>query len=232
LTTAVLSLNIQTGFIVHNVGEIMDRNLLQTTGIAALATAVLVAVLFALVDRPVDQAAHALQGGAWFRAGEIISLIADHDWYNLWLLAGFITCGALILGRGPTPGLRALIYVCVAVTIAMFVGETLKWIFGRYRPVMLFEHALYGFSWFAWAENQHSFPSGHTMRIFSFMTALSLVWPKIRAPLLAVAGLVGIARVVVTRHYPSDVVAGAFVGIFCALWVWRIVQVKGGNRAA
>ena len=209
----------------------MDRNLLKTTGMAALGTAILLAVFFVFFDQPVDKAAHALKGGAWFRAGTTISLIADHDWYNLWLLAGFIVGGALILGRGPTPGLRALIYVCVSVSIAMIIGETLKWIFGRYRPVMLFEHSVYGFSWFAVKENLHSFPSGHTMRIFSTMTALSLVWPKFRVPFLTVAGLVGVSRVMVTRHYPSDVLAGAFVGIFCALWVWRIMQIKGDNRA-
>jgi membrane-associated phospholipid phosphatase len=192
----------------------MDRRLLRITGWSALATALLVAIFFLWLDRPIDSLARELRGEAWFAVAQVISLAADHDWFNVWLFLGLAGGGVLALGRGLTPGARALLLVCVAVTVTMMLGETLKWCFGRYRPVMLFDHGLYGFSWFASKGSMHSFPSGHTFRIFSAMTALALVWPRARAPLLGL----------VTCHYPSDIIAGAFLGIFCALWVWSIAR--------
>lgn len=202
----------------------MDRRLLKITGWSALGTVVSVMVFFLFLDRPIDTLAHGLRGGTLFAVAQTISLAADHDWFNVWLLFGLLGGGVLALGRGLTPGVRALLLVCVTVALTMFLGETLKWFFGRYRPVMYFDHGLYGFSWFASKGNMHSFPSGHTFRIFSTMTALALVWPRARVPLLGFAVLVGISRVLVTRHYPSDIIAGAFVGIFCALWVWSIIR--------
>jgi membrane-associated phospholipid phosphatase len=126
-----------------------------------------------------------------------------------------------------SPALKLVIYCCVAVTIAMLMGETLKWFFGRHRP-MLLTQGLYGFSFLADESSKHSFPSGHTFRIFSAVTALSLVRPRARIWLFALACAVGISRVLVHRHYPSDIVAGAFVGIFCSLWVWRLMQGNAG----
>ncbi|MBU4574192.1 MAG: phosphatase PAP2 family protein, partial [Desulfarculus sp.] len=182
----------------------------------------LVAVFFLFLDRPIATLAHGLRGGALLALAQFISLVADHDWFNVWLCVGLLTGGALALGRGLTPGVRALLFVCVAVALTMMLGDTLKWCLGRYRPVMHFDHDLYGFSWFAAKGKMHSFPSGHTFRIFSAMTALALVWPRARVLLLGFAVLVGVSRVVVTCHYPSDIIAGAFVGVFCALWVGSI----------
>ena len=202
----------------------MDRDLLKRTIWTGLACAALIAALFLWVDRPVDHAARQLEGGFWFQAATLLSLFANHDFFNVLLFLCFIYAGVGALSRGLTPGTRLMLYCCLAVCVTMLLGETLKWIMGRYRPVMLFEHHLYGFSFFASEGNLHSFPSGHTFRIFSAMTALFLVFPKARLWFFGLAGLVGISRVLVTRHFPGDVVAGAFLGVFCALWVWRIMQ--------
>jgi membrane-associated phospholipid phosphatase len=202
----------------------MDHRLLKITGITGLAVAVMVAVLFLFVDRHVSMWARHLGNGVVFDIAQTTSLVGNHTLYNVLLTLGFIIGGILALNRGLTPGVRVLLYVCVAVTTVMLVGETLKWFFGRFRPILYIEHGLYGFSWFAFEGDMHSFPSGHTFRVFSAMTALGVVVPRWRVPLLTLAVLVGISRVVVTRHYPSDVLAGAFVGIFGALWIWRIMM--------
>jgi membrane-associated phospholipid phosphatase len=204
----------------------MDHRLFKITGITGLAVAIVTAVLFLFVDRHISMSARDLGSTLFFHIAQLMSLVGNHTLYNVLLTLGFIIGGILALDRGLTPGVRALLYVCVAVTTVMLVGETLKWFFGRYRPIMLFEHGLYGFSWFASGGDMHSFPSGHTFRIFSAMTALGLVVPRWRVALLTLAVLVGVSRVLVTRHYPSDVLAGAFVGIFGALWIWRIMRLE------
>ncbi|RJX36166.1 MAG: phosphatase PAP2 family protein [Desulfarculus sp.] len=208
----------------------MDRGLLKTTALAALSTAAAICLLYFFADRAVDLAAHTLKDSAWYAAGKSLSLLADHHLFNVLLFAGFVWAGGAALGRGLSPRVRGILYCCLAVAVAMIVGDFLKWCFGRFRPELLFTQGQYGFSFFADNYNQHSFPSGHTLRIFSAATALSLLWPRARLPLLTLAGLVGVSRVVVTKHFPSDVLAGAFVGLFCALWAWRIMRGDGVDK--
>ena len=58
-----------------------------------------------------------------------------------------------------------------------------------------------------------SFPSGDSTTTFAIATVLGLMFPRLRVPLLIVAVIVAIARVLVGSHYPSDVCAGAMLGL-------------------
>lgn len=59
----------------------------------------------------------------------------------------------------------------------------------------------------------YSFPSGHTASAFAFATGVGLEMPSLLLPLLLSAGAVGCSRVYVRVHYPSDVIAGALLGV-------------------
>ena len=113
-----------------------------------------------------------------------------------------------------------MLYICISVSIAIIIGDGLKFILGRYRPVMLFENNLYGLTLFSteWALN--SSPSGHTLRAFALMTALSLLYRKFAVVFISIAVLIGLSRVVVTDHYPSDVLFGAFIGVITSVWTY------------
>jgi len=104
----------------------MDHRLLKITGITGLAVAVMVAVLFLFVDRHVSMWARHLGNGVVFDIAQTTSLVGNHTLYNVLLTLGFIIGGILALNRGLTPGVRVLLYVCVAVTTVMLVGETLE----------------------------------------------------------------------------------------------------------
>ena len=65
----------------------------------------------------------------------------------------------------------------------------------------------------------YSFPSGHTATSVAAAVALSSMWPAGRVAWWAIAALTAYSRVYLGHHYPSDVVAGAGVGILVALWV-------------
>jgi membrane-associated phospholipid phosphatase len=61
----------------------------------------------------------------------------------------------------------------------------------------------------------NSFPSGHTMAAFGIYTFLACWFrhrPLIQGLLLLLAIGVGISRIYLLNHFPSDVCAGAFVG--------------------
>ena len=65
------------------------------------------------------------------------------------------------------------------------------------------------------------FPSGHTSIAFSMATVLGYQYPKWRIPLYIGAGLVGLSRIYLGRHYASDVLMGAAVGTISGSVVWR-----------
>ena len=64
-----------------------------------------------------------------------------------------------------------------------------------------------------------SFPSGHTTTSFALAIALTFRWPKLGPFVLPLAALIGLSRIVVGAHYPTDVAAGALLGSAAALGV-------------
>jgi undecaprenyl-diphosphatase len=58
-----------------------------------------------------------------------------------------------------------------------------------------------------------SFPSGHTLHAFAFAALLSGLHPALAPWLWSFAVLVALSRVVLGLHFPSDVAAGAVLGI-------------------
>jgi undecaprenyl-diphosphatase len=61
-----------------------------------------------------------------------------------------------------------------------------------------------------------SFPSGHTLHAAAFLTIFASYFPWAGAALLPFVILVALSRVTLGLHYPSDVAAGAAIGVLVA----------------
>ncbi|WP_319581774.1 phosphatase PAP2 family protein [uncultured Pseudodesulfovibrio sp.] len=200
------------------------RTTLRRTGWIALAVVALIAVCYLFVDRPVAEAALTLRDTAWHTVAKALSQTANHLFFNVLVAAGLIIGSVDGLINGLTNRSRSLLYLCLTVASAMLIGDVFKEFFGRARPPLLFTKDVYGFFPLTGGDMHSSFPSGHTLRIFSSMTALGLILPRLRVPVLTLAGVVGVSRVLALRHYPSDVLFGAFIGVTVALWGWSLLH--------
>jgi undecaprenyl-diphosphatase len=68
----------------------------------------------------------------------------------------------------------------------------------------------------------YSFPSNHAANTFAIATFLGACYPAAWFSLTLFAFIGAYSRVYVGVHYPSDVLAGALIGIFFGLFFWRI----------
>src|SRR5258706_132701 len=117
-------------------------------------------------------------------------------------------------------------YVSIAVGLPGLVGTVVKRWIGRVRPSAA---GPFAYEPLSWRPDYASFPSGHATTAFAALVAFGAVFPRARPVLWVYALLIAASRVVVSAHYPSDVIAGAAFGAFGALWVrdWFAVRRLG-----
>ena len=120
----------------------------------------------------------------------------------------------LLLGLG-----TRLQFLFCAVAVSNLVTEVLKYSIGRGRPFVGGEANAFHFSHFAGNPAYYSFPSGHATTAFALAFAVSVVWPQTRIAMAVYALVIAATRLVLLAHHPSDVVAGALIGIIGAVFV-------------
>ena len=110
-------------------------------------------------------------------------------------------------------------FIFFAVAVSNLVTEVLKYCIGRGRPFVGGEGNVFHFSHFAGSPAYYSFPSGHATTAFALAMAVSAVWPQARVAMAIYALIIATSRLVLLAHHPSDVVAGAMVGIVGTVFV-------------
>jgi undecaprenyl-diphosphatase len=146
--------------------------------------------------------------------------------YVLWSLAAILLLIALLFPRARGTARSVLIgfgarilFIFFAVLLPVLAGEIVKDVVGRGRPFVGGQANAFNFSHFAGTEAYASFPSGHATTAFALAFAVSAVWPHLRSMMLIYAVIIGATRLVLLAHHPSDVVAGALLGVIGAMLV-------------
>jgi undecaprenyl-diphosphatase len=191
-----------------------------------LVHGVTAAVTIALAMILVDQRAYQFASGLPLWLVDGFYAITDFG-RSGWILVptgGLILVIALLASPAldhMTRGVLAMLvvrigFIFIAVGLpGLLVTIVKRWI-GRVRPSA---RGPFAYEPFSWRPEYASLPSGHTTTAFAALVAIGAIFPRARAFLWGYALLIALSRIVVTAHYSSDVIAGAAVGAFGALWV-------------
>jgi len=125
---------------------------------------------------------------------------------------GWGAIGAALLMFGGSRGARHVLVGGIAVALAQVVYNVAKRLLVRNRPCDSFSLSYLPVR----MPDAFSFPSGHTTTAFTVAIIIghfsSLLWPLA----LLLATLVGLSRLALGAHFPSDVMAGMILGCLCA----------------
>ena len=135
----------------------------------------------------------------------------------IWIV---LSVGLLIPKKTRRVGALALVSL---VFSALIDNVILKNVVARTRPYDVIE----GLTSLVGAQKDYSFPSGHTGSAFAAAVVMFLGLPKkCGIPILVFACLMGLSRLYVGVHYPSDVLGGALIGTGIALFTYWFGTVR------
>lgn len=188
----------------------------------ALAFAALLALFVAMLllggpESPLDRAVlYRAQAGALVAPARWLTRLGD----GATVFVAGAAAAAWLAWRGA--GRRALLLIVLLLSCRLLV-EGLKLFFDRARPDPL-GHVV--------AVHSMAFPSGHSANAMAGWLGIALLAapPWLRVPAivfaLSVALVVGVSRMVLGVHWPSDVVGGWALG---AAWTLLLVRLAGGT---
>lgn len=168
---------------------------------------------------------YGLQHSGWVIAWDVFCTVLGPTTFRL---ATVVIVIVALIRRN----LRIALFLVISVELAGLITEIAKQIVQRPRPATAL---VYAPSW--------SFPSGHALGVMvAVLALLTVAWPVLRPSLrgwlVALGALVviaiGIGRVVLNVHHPSDVLAGWALGyayfVVCLLMVPPTVPITEADE--
>lgn len=116
---------------------------------------------------------------------------------------------------------KILLEAAIAAVLARFViVEIIRWLLPSPRPFVENNVNLL----FNYDPSAASFPSGHAAFYFAIAAVIYFYSKKAGIFFFISAFLISLARVFAGVHWPSDILAGAIVGVFSAWFVFRAAK--------
>jgi undecaprenyl-diphosphatase len=120
----------------------------------------------------------------------------------------YVTLVAIPLALGPGE-LPAALHMGMTALVGVLLYKVCKKVFVRERPFVTFS----AIACVGTPLDRGSFPSGHTIHAASFAVMLGSLYPATLWIVLPLSVSIGVSRVVLGHHYPSDVLVGALIGV-------------------
>ena len=140
--------------------------------------------------------------------------------FLFWILPIFL---CLLLWIYKKQAVRMIIALAVTITASDMLGaRVFKPLFNRTRPHL--ENTAGVKLRLPYSPRNGSFPSNHAMNSFAVFVIVAHYIPWLGIPFFFIACIGAYSRMYVGVHYPSDIVAGAVVGIVLAFLILRLLR--------
>lgn len=121
----------------------------------------------------------------------------------------YLLIGLALWAFEPQHGAIFLYSALLAYSMELPLYVVLKKLFKRQRPCDLFAN----FHAHVTPSDKFSLPSGHTAAAFLMASQMAHFYPSISLIAYLWAGVIGLSRVLLGVHYPTDIFAGAVLGL-------------------
>ena len=162
--------------------------------------------------------------GFWCSAAFVLGKIFSA---NVWLIASVLSVIAFFIYKALTNENdfrfafvkiknSYAFYLLCSVFMAIVTTGILKVLIGRSRPVL---YEALNVTFFVPGTFEHVFnsmPSGHTAVSFAGLVMIGMLFPRIKWATWTLAIVIGLSRIYIGAHWPSDVILAAFIGMLCA----------------
>jgi membrane-associated phospholipid phosphatase len=197
---------------------------------AAVALVIFLLVMFLIDAAAIRGVGHLSPWIPW--SFDQITDFGKSGWFLIPLGLLFLGLAALpSLPRVPQLVLTSIMvrvgFLFAAIGAPSLFDTIIKRMIGRARPLVGGSLDPYLFSPFKWTAEYAGLPSGHATTAFAVAVAFGTLWPRARTVVWTYAVVIAVSRIVVTAHYPSDVLAGALVGVTGVLVVRRWFALRG-----
>ena len=192
-------------------------------------TAVAVFVGYFWLDRPVAIWLHQFRNS---HSEILLGLGHVSDPMVSLAIVGFFLLAVMTFLKSPLSKAHAMGFLCsINIAFVEVVKDRLKFLFGRTWPETwvhnnpsFIRDGIYGFNFMHSGSMYQSFPSGHMATFCAVITIFWIWYPRYRWVYTSLGLIAGTGLVALNYHFFSDVVAGAFVGIFisaASVTIWK-----------
>jgi len=109
-----------------------------------------------------------------------------------------------------------------SLATAGILCNLIKYILGVARPKYFFFEGFDRIDFFNALHKANSFPSGHTQAAFTLAILLAIYVNKYYWIIFIIAGLMGISRIFMSMHFPSDILFGAYLGSLIPILLYKL----------